>query len=88
MKILTRNYLKKRATNIFTFGYPMKKTDYDQFNVQGGSEYMVTNSNHVFQVLPSTYARDKFIYIGFFYNGVFISTDRKAGENYIKIKIY
>lgn len=85
MKILTRKYLQRKGTNIFTFGYPMKKTDIDCFGTMGGAEYFQTNSNHIFQLLPSTFRSDSFIYIGYMYNGVFVKSSIGKG---IKLKIY
>ena len=84
-KILTRKYLQRKGTNLFTFGYPMKKTDIDCFGTMGGAEYFKTNSNHVFQLLPSTYMSDSFIYIGFIYNGVFNKSSLTKTE---KLNIY
>jgi hypothetical protein len=63
-KILTRNYLQRTATNVFTFGYGMPKNCLDIFNTLGGSEYFITSKNEVFQKLPSTFQKDAFIFIG------------------------
>ena len=84
-KILTRKYLQRKGVNIFTFGYPMTKNDIDCFGTLGGSEYFQTNSNHIFQKLPSTFIKDSFIYIGFIYNGQFVKSELCKG---IKLKIY
>jgi hypothetical protein len=84
-KILSRKYLQKKGVNIFTFGYPMKKTDIDCFGTMGGSEYFQTNSGHIFQLLPSTYMSDSFIYIGFIYTGVFNKSSLTKSE---KLNIY
>lgn len=63
-KILTRKYLQRTATNIFTFGYGMPKDALDMFNTLGGSEYFITSKGEVFQKLPHTFRRDSFIHIG------------------------
>jgi hypothetical protein len=63
-KILTRKYLQRTATNVFTFGYGMPKDALDVFNTLGGSEYFITSKGEVFQKLPHTFQRDAFIHIG------------------------
>jgi hypothetical protein len=63
-KILTRKYLQRTATNVFTFGYGMSKDSIDMFNTLGGSEYFITSKGDVFQKLPHTFRRDSFIHIG------------------------
>lgn len=64
LRILSRNYLQRTSTNIFTFGYGVSKTSVDVFGTIGGDEYFVTKSKEVFKRLPSTYQKDAFISIG------------------------
>ena len=63
-KILSRKYLQRTSTNVFTFGYGMPKDALDMFNTLGGSEYFVTAKGDVFQMLPDSFKRDSFIQIG------------------------
>jgi hypothetical protein len=64
MKTLTRNYLQRTATNVFTFGYGMPKNAPDMFGTIGGTEYFITPKNEVYMKLPDTYSINKFIFIG------------------------